>query len=69
MILNSFDLTGRTILATGASSGIVRETRLPHSQLNARIILPATRGIDRQAQPLAEPKADLVASDGCHRAS
>ncbi len=52
MSINPMDLTGRTILVTGASSGIGRETALLLSQLNARLILVA-RNKDRLAQTLA----------------
>ncbi len=40
-MLNPFDLTGRTILVTGASSGIGRATAILVSQLGARVILVA----------------------------
>jgi len=46
------DLTGRTILITGASSGIGRETALLLSQSNARLILVA-RNRDRLEQTQA----------------
>jgi 3-oxoacyl-[acyl-carrier protein] reductase len=40
-VLNPFDMSERTILVTGASSGIGRETSLLLSKLNARVILVA----------------------------
>lgn len=49
MSFNPINLTGRTILITGASSGIGRETALLLSQLNARLILVA-RNNDRLKQ-------------------
>ena len=52
MSLNVIDLTGRTILITGASSGIGRETAMLLSQLNARLILVA-RNRDRLEQTRA----------------
>lgn len=45
------DLSGRTILVTGGSSGIGRETALLLSQLNARVVL-AARSADRLQQAL-----------------
>lgn len=36
---NPMDLTGRTVLVTGASSGIGRETAILLSSLNARVVL------------------------------
>jgi NAD(P)-dependent dehydrogenase (short-subunit alcohol dehydrogenase family) len=41
MTMNPMDLAGRSILVTGASSGIGRETALLLSQLNARVVLAA----------------------------
>ncbi|WZO99623.1 SDR family NAD(P)-dependent oxidoreductase [Isosphaeraceae bacterium EP7] len=40
-IVNPMDLSGRTVLVTGASSGIGRETAVLLSQLGARLILIA----------------------------
>ena len=45
-MLNPLDLTGRTILVTGASSGIGRESCVVLSRLGARIILVA-RNLER----------------------
>jgi NAD(P)-dependent dehydrogenase (short-subunit alcohol dehydrogenase family) len=46
MTINPIDLSGRSILVTGASSGIGRETGVLLSQLGARVIL-AGRNKDR----------------------
>jgi len=46
---NPLDLTGRTILVTGASSGIGRETAILLSQLGARLVLVA-RDVERLQQ-------------------
>ena len=40
-MLNPFDLAGRKILVTGASSGIGRQTAIALSQMGARIVLVA----------------------------
>ena len=45
-MLNPMDMTGRTVLVTGASSGIGRETSVLLSQLGARLVLVA-RNVDR----------------------
>ncbi len=58
---NPFDLSGRYILVTGASSGIGRETAVLLSQLGARLILTA-RSEERLAQT-----ASLL-HGGSHRA-
>lgn len=50
--INPMDLSGRTILVTGASSGIGRETAVLLSQLNARLILTA-RNEDRLTATLS----------------
>ena len=39
--MNPMDLSGRTVLVTGASSGIGRETAVLLSQLNARVVITA----------------------------
>jgi NAD(P)-dependent dehydrogenase (short-subunit alcohol dehydrogenase family) len=49
---NPLELSGRTILVTGASSGIGRETAVLLSELGARVIL-AARNTERLNQTLA----------------
>ena len=56
-MLNPLDLTGRTILVTGASSGIGRETAIVLSRLGARIILTA-----RNQERLEETQHQLEGS-------
>lgn len=51
-MLNPMDLSGRTILVTGASSGIGRETAVLLSRLQAQVILVA-RDQERLAQTAA----------------
>lgn len=53
-MINPMDLTGRTVLVTGASSGIGRETSILLSQLGARLVLVA-----RSAERLSETSARL----------
>jgi NAD(P)-dependent dehydrogenase (short-subunit alcohol dehydrogenase family) len=53
-MINPMDLSGRTVLVTGASSGIGRETSILLSQLGARLVLVA-----RHADRLAETAARL----------
>jgi NAD(P)-dependent dehydrogenase (short-subunit alcohol dehydrogenase family) len=57
---NPLDLTGRTILVTGASSGIGREAAVTLSRLGARLVLVA-----RNSERLSETRSAL-AGDG-HR--
>ena len=52
-MLNPLDITGRTILVTGASSGIGRETAILLSRLGARVILVA-RSQEKLEQTLAQ---------------
>jgi NAD(P)-dependent dehydrogenase (short-subunit alcohol dehydrogenase family) len=51
-MLNPMDLSNRTILVTGASSGIGRETAILLSELGARVILVA-RDVQRLEQAMA----------------
>lgn len=50
---NPYSLEGKTILVTGASSGIGRATAIECSKLGAKVIITA-RNIDRLAQTLNE---------------
>ena len=52
-MLNPLDMSGRTILVTGASSGIGRETAILLSRLGARVILVA-RSREKLEQTLAQ---------------
>jgi NAD(P)-dependent dehydrogenase (short-subunit alcohol dehydrogenase family) len=62
-VINPMDLTGRTIVVTGASSGIGRATAIHLSQLGARVVLVA-----RDTQRLQETAELLQPSDsGDHR--
>jgi NAD(P)-dependent dehydrogenase (short-subunit alcohol dehydrogenase family) len=60
-VTNPLELTGRTIVVTGASSGIGRETACLLSQLGARVVL-----VGRNEERLAETLR-LLEGDG-HRA-
>jgi NAD(P)-dependent dehydrogenase (short-subunit alcohol dehydrogenase family) len=53
--LNPLDLTGKTILVTGASRGIGRATAIYLSRLGARIVAVA-----RNAEALAETVSQLA---------
>lgn len=55
---NPLDLTDRTVLVTGASSGIGRETAILLSQLGARLVLVA-----RQTNRLEETASALAGSE------
>jgi NAD(P)-dependent dehydrogenase (short-subunit alcohol dehydrogenase family) len=59
-MLNPMDMTNRTVLVTGASSGIGRETSVLLSQLGARVVLVA-RNVDR----LQETAARLEGTGHC----
>ena len=59
---NPFSLEGKTILVTGASSGIGRATALECSRLGANVILSA-----RNIQRLEETFVSLVGDDSKHR--
>ena len=54
-MINPFDMTGYTVLVTGASSGIGRDTSCLLSELGARIILVARSGerLEKTASALA----------------
>ena len=52
-MFNPMDMSGRTILVTGASSGIGQETSILLSRLGARLMLVA-RNADRLAQTLSQ---------------
>jgi NAD(P)-dependent dehydrogenase (short-subunit alcohol dehydrogenase family) len=52
-MLNPLDMTGRTILVTGASSGIGRETAILLSKLGGRVILVA-RSREKLEQTLSQ---------------
>lgn len=54
---NPMDLSGRTILVTGASSGIGRETAVLLSELNARVVLTA-RNEERLTATLSSLRND-----------
>lgn len=56
---NPYSLTGKTILVTGASSGIGRATAIECSKLGANLVLTA-----RNEQRLQETLAELATSDG-----
>jgi NAD(P)-dependent dehydrogenase (short-subunit alcohol dehydrogenase family) len=57
-VLNPFELTARTILVTGASSGIGRQTAIALSQMGARIVLVA-----RNQERLASTRSALAGND------
>jgi len=57
-VINPMDMAGRTVLVTGASSGIGRETAILLSQLGARLIL-----IARDRARLAETLGLLESGD------
>ncbi len=54
-IVNPMDLTGRTILVTGGSSGIGRGTAILLSQLGAKVVV-----VGRSAEKLQETMASLT---------
>ena len=56
---NPFSLSGKTVLITGASSGIGRATAIECSKLGATVILTA-----RNEQRLQETLSELDASEG-----
>jgi 3-oxoacyl-[acyl-carrier protein] reductase len=57
-LINPMDLTGKTILVTGASSGIGRETAIVLSKLGARVLLVA-----RNEERLLQTKETLAGTD------
>src|SRR5262249_5383359 len=57
-MINPLDVTGRTVLVTGASSGIGRETARLLSELGARIIL-----VSRNRARLEQTASTLVGTD------
>jgi NAD(P)-dependent dehydrogenase (short-subunit alcohol dehydrogenase family) len=58
MNLNPFAMKGRTILVTGASSGIGRETAILLSQLEARVVL-----VGRDVKRLEETRTNMSGND------
>jgi NAD(P)-dependent dehydrogenase (short-subunit alcohol dehydrogenase family) len=57
-VYNPLDLTGKTILVTGASSGIGRAIAIALSKLNARVVLSG-----QNDERLATTQADMSRSD------
>ena len=57
MLYNPFSLEGKTILVTGASSGIGQETAIQCSKLGAKVILTA-RNEDRLKETLSQMEGD-----------
>lgn len=63
MINNPFSLEGKTILVTGASSGIGRQTAIECSKIGANVVITA-----RNEKRLSETLAALDTSNGqCHQ--
>lgn len=55
---NLFSLDGKTVLVTGASSGIGKETAIMCSRMGARVIVTA-RNADRLSETLGQLNADV----------
>lgn len=57
--MNPFDLSGKTVLVTGASSGIGREIAIECSQMGAKVVLNG-RNINRLKETLSLMEGDHV---------
>jgi len=55
--MNAFDLTGKTILITGASSGLGRQTAITASEFGARVVITG-RDADRLGQTYQSLKGE-----------